>query len=244
MATRKQTKGEKLYEKLYALHDQSLSDGGEAEAAKRALHRELKKYAKRVHDLLALFVIQSSARYPTADEWLNDAPPSARSARAKSGGIDAADGIEMHALKLVHGLLGSFIGMSEHELLATALWCLHTHVFDLYSHTPRLILTSPVRGCGKSRTLKVLKQLVRRPRLSGNVTAAVFYHRLENERCSWLLDEGDNLSNLISIPICAPPSTTDTSVAAPSSACTRASRKPFTCSRRLRLRQSVACRCR
>lgn len=36
MVTRKQTKGEKLYEKLYALHDQSLSDGGEAEAAKRA----------------------------------------------------------------------------------------------------------------------------------------------------------------------------------------------------------------
>lgn len=148
-----------------------------------------------MHDLLALFVIQSSALYPTADEWLNDADPQSPHPNKKksASGIDAADGIEMHALRLVHGLLGSFIGMSEHELIATALWCLHTHTFDLYSHTPRLIFTSPVRGCGKSRTLKVLKQLVRRPRLSGNVIAAVFYHRLENERCSWLLDEGDNL---------------------------------------------------
>ena len=149
-----------------------------------------------MHDLLALFVIQSSARYPTADEWLNDADPqSTRTAQEEECERHRRSGRHRDARTEARAWPARVL--HRHERARTdrdrAVVPPHSYVFDLYSHTPRLILTSPVRGCGKSRTLKVLKQLVRRPRLSGNVTAAVFYHRLENERCSWLLDEGDNL---------------------------------------------------
>src|SRR5580704_15316273 len=36
---------------------------------------------------------------------------------------------------------------------AMALWALHTHVFDCFNHSPRLAITSPEKGCGKTTAL-------------------------------------------------------------------------------------------
>jgi putative DNA primase/helicase len=69
---------------------------------------------------------------------------------------------------------------------------MHTHVFDRYMVTPRLLLTSPVRHCGKSVALDVLDRLVARPYLTDNITAAVVYDTIDGTRCTLLMDEFDN----------------------------------------------------
>jgi len=60
-------------------------------------------------------------------------------------------------------------------------------------YTPRLGLISPDSGYGKTRALKILKQLVPEPKLTKNTTAPAMYRRLERRpRTTYLLDEGEN----------------------------------------------------
>jgi hypothetical protein len=60
-------------------------------------------------------------------------------------------------------------------------------------YTPRLGLISPDSGYGKTRALKILKQLVPEPKLTKNTTAPAMYRRLERgPRTTYLLDEGEN----------------------------------------------------
>src|SRR5215468_10977892 len=81
---------------------------------------------------------------------------------------------------------------ASHEYVAFALWAMHTHVYDRYMVTPRLLLTSPVRGCGKSVGLDVLSRLVARAELTDNITAAAVYDTIDRLTCTLLMDEFDN----------------------------------------------------
>jgi len=57
------------------------------------------------------------------------------------------------ALEVVHYIVRNFIDVKPYELVALALWALHTHVADRFLVTPRLALISPVSTCGKSTVL-------------------------------------------------------------------------------------------
>jgi len=81
---------------------------------------------------------------------------------------------------------------SPHEYVAYTLWAAYTHVYEFYQHAPRLVLTSPTSGCGKSRGLRVLDRLVARPKMSDNFTTATLYDSA-NDRHTLLVDETDNL---------------------------------------------------
>jgi hypothetical protein len=43
--------------------------------------------------------------------------------------------------------------MTPHQFVAVALWIAHTFVYQRFAVTPRLMMTSPVRGCGKTTLL-------------------------------------------------------------------------------------------
>jgi len=81
---------------------------------------------------------------------------------------------------------------SPHEYVAYTLWAAYTHVYEFYQHAPRLVITSPTSGCGKSRGLRVLDRLVVRPKMSDNFTTATLYDNA-NDRRTLLVDEADNL---------------------------------------------------
>ena len=81
---------------------------------------------------------------------------------------------------------------SPHEYVAYTLWTTYTHVYEFYQHAPRLVITSPISGCGKSRALRVLDRLVVRPKMSDNFTTATLYDSA-NDRRTLLVDEADNL---------------------------------------------------
>jgi Protein of unknown function (DUF3631) len=93
----------------------------------------------------------------------------------------------------VHGMIEQYVALEPHEYLAVSLWCIHTHIFDQFMVTPRLLLSSPVRNCGKSTLLDVMSRLVRLPELHDNITAAVLYQSICELHPTMLLDEADNL---------------------------------------------------
>ena len=72
-----------------------------------------------------------------------------------------------------------------------ALWALHTHVFDCFNHSPRLAITSPEKGCGKTTALDVLRELVARPLPTSNVTVSAVFRTIEIANPTLLIDEAD-----------------------------------------------------
>jgi hypothetical protein len=153
------------------------SSAGERENAWKKVDAWLRKHSKTWNDL---------------PELLHDETAQAR--------IDPRDvepsqpvGSNVTPLDLVRAFLQDYVAIDPHDYVAVALWAVHTHVFDKFMVTPRLVLTSPVRGCGKTTLVDVLSRLVARPEKSDNITAAAIYDTIDRERCTLLIDEADNL---------------------------------------------------
>jgi hypothetical protein len=157
------------------------SNPHERESAWKKLDELLRKHKKSWNDLLAL--LQDTAS-PPADQGGDDGHAAAVQPRAKNPG----------ALALVDHIIRRYVTLKEHEHLATALWVLHTHVYRQFMVSPRLALLSPVRGCGKTTLLHVLKALVHRAKRTDSISPAAIYHVIDRDRPTFLLDEADNLN--------------------------------------------------
>ena len=72
-----------------------------------------------------------------------------------------------------------------------ALWAVHTHAFECFGHSPRLAITSPEKGCGKTTTLDVIGELVARPLPTSNATTAAIFRTIEKATPTLLIDEAD-----------------------------------------------------
>jgi Protein of unknown function (DUF3631) len=72
-----------------------------------------------------------------------------------------------------------------------ALWVVHTHAFQCFAHSPRLAITSPEKGCGKTTTLDILNELVARPLPTSNATTAAIFRTIEKAEPTLLIDEAD-----------------------------------------------------
>jgi hypothetical protein len=90
----------------------------------------------------------------------------------------------------VVGLIRRYVVLGDDELVATALWVVHTHLFRVdevgerncaFEQTPYLAVSSAVPGCGKSLFLEVLEPLVARPWMTGGLTAAVLVRKHSGE---------------------------------------------------------------
>ena len=81
--------------------------------------------------------------------------------------------------------------MSDHAADTAALWGLHTYLLDCFGISPRLAITSPEKGCGKTTLLDVLSRLVTRPLPTANATAAAIFRIVEMQQPTLLIDEAD-----------------------------------------------------
>jgi hypothetical protein len=106
---------------------------------------------------------------------------------------DAASQAGINPLDLVHHLLQRYVELTAHQFVAVSLWIVHTFLYQRFTVTPRLMLTSPVRGCGKTTLLDLIEALCVRPLKSDSITAASIYHAVDREHPTLLIDEGDNL---------------------------------------------------
>ena len=81
--------------------------------------------------------------------------------------------------------------LADHARDITALWTLHTYLIDRFLVSPRLGISSPTKGCGKTLLLDVLSRLVARPLPTTNVTPAAIFRVVEAHHPTLLIDEAD-----------------------------------------------------
>jgi hypothetical protein len=77
------------------------------------------------------------------------------------------------------------------EWTALALWVAHTHAIEGAHATPYLLLTSPEKRSGKTRTQEVLELLVAKPWRAAGTSEAAMFRRIAADRPTLLLDEID-----------------------------------------------------
>jgi putative DNA primase/helicase len=81
--------------------------------------------------------------------------------------------------------------MSKEAADATALWIVHTYLIDVIDTSPRLAITSPEKGCGKTTLLDILGIVTRCPLPTANATPASVFRVIEMSRPTLLIDEAD-----------------------------------------------------
>ena len=72
---------------------------------------------------------------------------------------------------------------------AIALWALHTWLVNEFTISPRLAVTSPTKGCGKTTVLRFLSKVVRRPKRAGSISPSALFRVSEKFQPTILLDE-------------------------------------------------------
>jgi hypothetical protein len=172
------------FKRIYALWVHKGTSSGDRANAKGKIDRWLKKHNKTFDDIPAILA------QAEADDAASAPPPPPPDPRDAGPAQSVDPGYTV--LDLIRQRVELYLVFSNpHEYAAYTLWAAHTHVFDFFQHTPRLVLTSPTSGCGKSRGL-VLDRLVARPKYSDNWTTATLYESAD-ERRTILADEADNL---------------------------------------------------
>jgi len=95
----------------------------------------------------------------------------------------------------VEKFVTQYLVLPGHVALPLALWVLGTYVFNLFDAFPYLAVLSPVKRCGKTRLLKVLKLLCSRPWPTLTPSEAALFRSIHAEKPTILLDEVEIFRN-------------------------------------------------
>jgi hypothetical protein len=87
--------------------------------------------------------------------------------------------------------ISKYVVMETGAAEAVALWVIHAHLIDAFPISPRLAVTSPEKGCGKTTSLDMIARLVPRPLTTANTTAAAIFRTIEALKPTLLIDEAD-----------------------------------------------------
>lgn len=102
---------------------------------------------------------------------------------------DPVDGVEL--LDDLEQLVRRYVVLPLAAARAVALWIVHTYLIEAADITPRLVVTSPQRRCGKSTLLDLLGAVVRRGLAASNITSAAMFRVIEACAPTLLVDEAD-----------------------------------------------------
>jgi Protein of unknown function (DUF3631) len=87
--------------------------------------------------------------------------------------------------------ISRYVALPIDGAFIVALWAMHAYCYESFTCTPRLAITSPEKGCGKTTLLDVLFELVPRPLLTGSTSAAALFRTIELGQPVVLIDEAD-----------------------------------------------------
>ena len=104
------------------------------------------------------------------------------------------DGVSL--LNEIVKAIRTYIVLPEHAARSCAVWTVYTFLVEHFLVSPRLSISSPVMGCGKSTLTDILSRLVLRPLKSSNATPAGIFRVIEMHRPCLLIDEGDTFVEL------------------------------------------------
>jgi putative DNA primase/helicase len=124
--------------------------------------------------------------------------------RAKGNGVLQGSAVVLPGIELwpesvdgaqtlddIAGTFREYVALPPGAANALALWCAHTHLFEAFICSPRLNITSPERGCGKSTLRDVVALFVPRPVLTENLSVAVLFRLVDAHAPVILADEYD-----------------------------------------------------
>lgn len=80
---------------------------------------------------------------------------------------------------------------SEHELIAIALWIIHTYCIKIAYISPILFVTSAEMRCGKSTLLSILQKLLFKCVAASSVSPSAIYRLIPKYRPTFIFDEAD-----------------------------------------------------
>jgi putative DNA primase/helicase len=83
-----------------------------------------------------------------------------------------------------------YLALPETTAQTVAVWAVHTHCYDAFTISPRLAITSPEKGCGKTTLLDVVSCMVARPLPVCNAKVAAIF-RVVEMKPTLLMDEAD-----------------------------------------------------
>ena len=79
--------------------------------------------------------------------------------------------------------------------LVLALWVIGSNFFDIFDAYPYLVVTSPLKRCGKTRLAEMLELLCPRALNSVNITEASLFRTVDQLEPVLIMDEAEALSN-------------------------------------------------
>jgi hypothetical protein len=91
----------------------------------------------------------------------------------------------------IRAFIRRYVVVTDHEFVALSLWVIHTYCFLTGENTPYINVTSPTPGAGKSQLLRVLKLLVKNPKLADSFTTAALTRTVDENQPTLLVDEMD-----------------------------------------------------
>lgn len=92
---------------------------------------------------------------------------------------------------MIAAAVKTFVMVPDMAADIIALWVLHTWLVNEFNVSPRMAITSPTKGCGKTTVLRLLNQLTRRPKRTGSVSPPALFRAIEEFQPTILLDETD-----------------------------------------------------
>src|SRR6516225_8243272 len=184
---------------LHATLSSPTANDNEAATARKKTAEWLAKFGFTQKDFIAVLrSAQEAVRQDDEAKAAAAAPPPPPPEPFDAPPLDESD--KFNLLDLLTTVIDQYVSVTPEQCLLIALWILHTYIFErrLFMHTPRLLVSSPVRGCGKTTLMLLLEALVANGDRSDNVSAASIYHAMDpfGPTPSFLLDEGDNLDLL------------------------------------------------
>jgi len=94
-----------------------------------------------------------------------------------------------HVASALAASLKRYVVLPDAAADAVALWVLHTWLIDRFTISPRLAVTSPTKGCGKTTVLRFLNQVVQRPKRAGSISPPALFRAVEQFHPTIILDE-------------------------------------------------------
>jgi putative DNA primase/helicase len=102
---------------------------------------------------------------------------------------DPVDGAEL--LDNISTAIRRYVVMPGGAAEIVAMWAVHTHALDSFTASPRLAITAPEKGCGKTLLLDTVACICARPLSTANASASSIFRVIELVRPTLLIDEAD-----------------------------------------------------
>jgi len=94
-----------------------------------------------------------------------------------------------HVATVLEAAIKTYAVVSDDAAAVIALWTLHTWLVNEFPISPRLAITSPTKGCGKTTILRFLNQVTCRPKRAGSISPPAMFRVVEKYQPTILLDE-------------------------------------------------------